>query len=667
MPRDIPVGNGNLLVAFDKSYLLREFYFPHVGQENHTGSEPFRMGVWSNGNFSWLPHGWKINLDYLDDSMATDVKLVNENEGLRIQSSDIVDFHENVFLRKMTVFNESSVKKDVRIFLCTDFHIYGNSIGDTAAYRPGVQGVLHYKDRRYFLINIFANKKFGIDLFATGVKEHGPFEGAWKDAEDGVLSGNAIAQGAVDSVVGIPLELQPGSSDVCYYWISAGRSWDEVCKLNGKVRKKTPERIFKRTVDYWRLWVNKEGINHRVLPEKLLRLYKRSLLVIRTQIDNCGSIMAANDSDVIKFNRDTYSYMWPRDGALTAYALDMAGYHEITRRFFNYCGKVIEREGYFLHKYNPSGSPASSWHPWVKENVPQLPIQEDETALVLWALWKHYELVKDIEFIKPLYRPLIKNAADMMMEYRDSGTGLPLPSYDLWEERQGILTFTSGAVYGGLMAAASFSQAFGEEALAGRYGEGAREIREAMNKHLYLEKENRFARMIKMKDGAAVEVDNTVDASLMGIFAFGAFSPDDETVKNTMEQVLDKLLLRTKSGGFARYNGDKYYRRSGGVPGNPWFVTTLWMAWYYICAARSEADLKKGLDIMDWVAEHALESGVLAEQIDPVTDAPLSVSPLTWSHATLVSVVHEYLKKFMDVKRCKACGHSIYRKDSPIE
>ncbi len=37
MPRDIPVGNGQLLVCFDHDYCLRDLYFPHVGQENHLG------------------------------------------------------------------------------------------------------------------------------------------------------------------------------------------------------------------------------------------------------------------------------------------------------------------------------------------------------------------------------------------------------------------------------------------------------------------------------------------------------------------------------------------------------------------------------------------------------------------------------------------------------
>ena len=49
MPRDIPVGNGNLLVAFDRNYLLRDLYFPCVGKENHTNGHPFRIGFWVDG------------------------------------------------------------------------------------------------------------------------------------------------------------------------------------------------------------------------------------------------------------------------------------------------------------------------------------------------------------------------------------------------------------------------------------------------------------------------------------------------------------------------------------------------------------------------------------------------------------------------------------------
>ena len=46
MPRDIPLGNGHLLVTFDGHYRIRDFYFPHIGQENHAGSRPFHFGVY---------------------------------------------------------------------------------------------------------------------------------------------------------------------------------------------------------------------------------------------------------------------------------------------------------------------------------------------------------------------------------------------------------------------------------------------------------------------------------------------------------------------------------------------------------------------------------------------------------------------------------------------
>jgi len=664
MPRDIPIGNGNILIAFDKEYRLREFYFPHVGEESHTKGEPFRFGVWVNGVLSWVPQGWKIKLDYLEDSLATNVELTHDALKLRIIANDLVDFHENMYLKKLTVENLSNEDKEIRLFLAQDFHILGNDIGDTAAYRPEVNGLLHYKGERHFLINVYANKKYGIDWFATGNKEQTKEQGTWKDAEDGLLSGNPIAQGSVDSVAGIPFRLQGKEKDSCYYWICAGKNWQEVRSLNDSIVEKHPEKLFKRTVDYWKLWLNKDSLNFDLLPADIARLYKRSLLICRTQIDNCGSIIAANDSDTAFFNRDTYSYMWTRDASLVAYALDLAGYSGITNNFFNLCAKIIEKDGYFLHKYTPSGSLASSWHPWQKDKKYQLPIQEDETALVIWALWQHYDTYRDIEFIKPLYKTLIKRAADFMMDYLDTQTGLPLPSYDLWEERQGILTFTASAVYGGLIAAAHFTEAFGEVEIAEEYLEGASLLRQAMDTHLYLEKEKRFARMVNFRKDGTKEIDATVDASLYGIFAFGAYSPDDEKVRSTMRQIYDTLWCKTSVGGLARYENDPYYRVSNEVPGNPWFVTTLWLAQYYIAVAKNKNDLGKALKIIGWVAEHALPSGVLAEQVNPQTNEPLSVSPLTWSHAAYIAAIQEYLNKLLEIEKCTACGLSKYSKYS---
>lgn len=62
-------------------------------------------------------------------------------------------------------------------------------------------------------------------------------------------------------------------------------------------------------------------------------------------------------------------------------------------------------------------------------------------------------------------------------------------------------------------------------------------------------------------------------------------------------------------------------------------------------------DLKPAAEVLTWCVKHGLASGVLAEQVHPETHAPLSVSPLTWSHATFVATVQEYLVKWRALSR----------------
>jgi GH15 family glucan-1,4-alpha-glucosidase len=106
--------------------------------------------------------------------------------------------------------------------------------------------------------------------------------------------------------------------------------------------------------------------------------------------------------------------------------------------------------------------------------------------------------------------------------------------------------------------------------------------------------------------------------------------------------------VRTAVGGVARYENDYYHQISqdiGNVAGNPWFICTLWLAEYLIDVADSPDDLDEPLELLRWCERHALPSGVMAEQIHPYTGAPLSVSPLTWSHSSFVKVTQEYLAK----------------------
>lgn len=666
MPRDIPVGNGSLLVTFDELYRIRDIYFPRVGKENHSEGHPFRFGLWVEGQFSWVSDsGWTRELNYLSETLVTEVRLVNDSLGVEIVSNDAVDSHENIFLRRIVLRNLKETRRAFRLFFHQDFYISESEVGDTAYFDPETLSLIHYKGQRYFLVS--TDSPVGVETFATGRKAFKGAEGTWRDAEDGQLSEGAITEGSVDSTIGRTLTVEAGETAEMFYWIAAGTSYKEVSKLNELVQGRSPRELIRRTNDYWRAWVNKNETDFGNLPAAVVRLYKRSLLIVRTQIDNGGAILAANDSDVTLRATDHYSYLWPRDGALVAYALDLAGYGNLPHAFFDLCGKIINPEGYFSQKYNPDGSVASGWHaswdPYTKRRL--MPIQEDETALVLWALWNHYDEFRDIEFARMLYRPLVKRAADFLAAFRDQETGLPQPSWNLWEDRRAVHTFTCATVVGGLRAAANFTTLFGETELTEKYRQAAREICEGMRKVLYRPELGRFARSIMPTEGG-FDIDETIDASLFGIFYFGAFAPDDELVRNTMSAVERRLWAKTEIGGLARYEGDGYMRVADDlekVPGNPWFICTLWLADYRIATARNLEELESAVEILEWVVKRALPSGVLAEQVDPLTGAPVSVSPLTWSHSTVVATVMAYLRKLEAMLSCDSCHRPLFRSD----
>lgn len=676
MPRDIPVGNGSLLVAFDADYTIRDLYYPRVGKENHALGNPSRFGVWTREGYSWInARDWKLSLGYQKETLVTNVRAFHENLGLQLASNDVVDFEKNIYMRKVTVRNLKDKERDVRLFFHQDLSVMENEIGDTVFYDAKLNCLIHYKGPRYFLVNCSAGDVWGVREYATGIKRHRGAEGTWRDAEDGILERNPIAQGSVDSTIGIPLKIPSLGESVVYYWITAGRNYGEVDALNDIILSEKPQKIIDRTASYWRHWVNKEEFNFGNLPTDVVDLFKRSLLILMTQIDSGGAIIAANDSDIRQYAKDTYSYMWPRDGALVSHALMKAGYTNACRNFFNFCANVITpynfcasvmvENGFLLHKYNPDGSFGSSWHPWVKGEEIHVPIQEDETALLLWVLWQYYNLYRKIDEIRPLYHSFIEKAADFLVSYRDEQTGLPLPSYDLWEERRGILSFTTATVYGGLMAAANLSDIFYHTEKATLYRQTATQIKKAIDQHLYSEKHKRFLRMIYPKEDGEYEIDATIDASLYGMFAFGVYDSNDIKIQNTMGAIEEVLWIKTKIGGIARYEYDQYQRvgNDDTIPGNPWIICTMWLAQYYASTAKSVEDLERVVNYLRWTVSRALPSGVLAEQINPYTGEPISVSPLTWSHATVVQTVMDYLEKLQELHTCDRCGRSIFRYD----
>jgi len=156
MPRDIPVGNGRLLVTFDHQYQVRDLYFPHVGQENHAGAGPCRFGVHADlpgrgkSQLFWTSDpGWQIRQRYLRDTLTTSVSLDHRDLRLAMYCNDVVDFHRPILVRKIKIKNLASHDRTVRVFHHQDFNMWGTKIGDTAYYDPDLRSIVHYRGKRY--------------------------------------------------------------------------------------------------------------------------------------------------------------------------------------------------------------------------------------------------------------------------------------------------------------------------------------------------------------------------------------------------------------------------------------------------------------------------------------------------------------------------------------
>lgn len=639
MPRVSVISNGRLAVAFDGQMNVRDLFYPRVGLENHLSGHKLKMGVWADGRFSWLGDGWQIKTGYMPETLVSRSIAGNAALQIRIKTNDAVHRTHDLFLRKIMVSNLAQQQRKLRIFFAHDFHIYGDVVGDTVMYEPAINAMIHYKRQRYLLVNGVTGKGEGISQFAAGHKELPGRDGTWRDAEDGALSGNPIAQGSVDSVLGFDLDLSAKSRGTIYYWIACGRNLSRVLDLDARAKSIGVEQLLLETENYWSAWVNKPEVDLNPLPREIARAYKSSLAIMSALEDRRGGIIASCDSDILQFNKDTYSYVWMRDGAIAAQAFDLAGFRESSIRFFLFCNQALTEGGFFHHKYSPDGSVGSSWLPSPGGGL--LAIEEDETALVLYALWRHFERYRDIEFIEGVYPNLVLKATDFLLDYLDSDTGLPRASFDLWEEKLGTFTWTAATVYAALIAAARFARVFYNRERHEILVRAAADLKAAMISQLYDPEKGRFLRAI-YPDGSR---DTIVDSSIAAVFLFGAFSARDRMVEETMASIRAQLWIGTDVGGLARYENDEYQRISPDLPGNPWFICTLWLARWLIARADGPGGLDEALKLLEWAVRHSQPSGVMAEQIHPFTGSSVSVSPLAWSHAEFVIAVCEYLQK----------------------
>jgi GH15 family glucan-1,4-alpha-glucosidase len=97
-------------------------------------------------------------------------------------------------------------------------------------------------------------------------------------------------------------------------------------------------------------------------------------------------------------------------------------------------------------------------------------------------------------------------------------------------------------------------------------------------------------------------------------------------------EAVEAALTSPVVGGIKRYEDDPY------IGGNPWILTTLWLAQYRIAVG----ELEKAEQLLQWAVDHRTAMELLPEQVDKQTGETAWVVPLTWSHAMYVSTLFQF-------------------------
>lgn len=640
MARPIVLSNGELHVGLNNYGVVHDFYYPYVGFENHVAGPTLRhkVGVWVDGVLSWTDDdSWTFSHYYPHTALIGHTLAKNENLGIMIEFDDVVDAEMSVFIRNIHVINNHNQAREIRLFMYQAFAIGDSrSNTDTSQYLPDSHAILHYRGRRAFVISGSFNNGEPFDQHSIGLFGIENHEGSFRDAEDGELGGNVVEHGRVDSILRFCLNIEARSSARVHYWVAAGMTNREALFVHKQVQEQGIDSRIHKTAEWWREWLQ-PGIDFaKRLPKEHQELFVDSLMIIKSQIDKRGAIIASTDSSMLNYSRDAYGYSWPRDGANTIWPLVRLGYYDEAYRFFEFNQRGLHPNGYLMHKYRADGALGSSWHPYVHSGgIVSPPIQEDETALVVFVFVQFYNLSKDSSLIKDFYHSMIKPMTNWMSEFVDEHSGLPKPSYDLWEQTFSTSTYTTAVTYGALLAASELAATVGDETSAVKWRTAADDIQTAAHKHLFNQQRQVFYRGINVKDGEVIYDDVLDTSSTYSSFMFGLFAADSHEIKASIETIRTKFNTSPEHPGLPRSENDDYRRTKQGIAGNWWYITTLWQAQYDIENGNTQDALK----ILDWIKSHSMPTGMMGEQIDPIDGQFISPAPLTWSHAEYISTL----------------------------
>lgn len=622
---DAIIGNKTMTASFSKKgELLRLF---NQAPDYKQFFEAFHTGVKINDSAMIYLHNDINNVFkqwYVDGTNVLVTEITNTYFNLKVTQIDFVLLKDNLLVRRYHFKNNNNI--DLNLHFLAYSKLFTNINNDACGFFKN-NALLQYTHD--YTVCTFSKEK--IDSCQINNAE--------SDIMNGQVGGKDYIGMSADSAIQYNLgTLKPDEERVfnlCIH-VNDNKEKNILNDLDTEIerfRKIDLKKELEDTKKYWRKYLkdhSKLQFEADDAGVSLKKIYDRSILMMPLIInENTGGISAGVESDEYKTKCGRYSYCWPRDAAFITAAFDEIGMEKEVDKFYKvFCKMTQNKNGGWEQRFYTDGRLAPCWG-----------YQIDETASVVFGLYKHFEKTKNIKFLKDCLK-MCESAVDFLDKYVVSvlnGDDDFPKSYDLWEEYEGVSLYSLAAIFGAYGAMLEMYKEVTNEFSNNRLKIEAiekrkkvlekrqREIKDFVLHHFYDEGKKSFVRNLD---------DGRIDISILGaVYPFKLFTSKEKRVLTTVERM--NMTLRTYTGGYIRYEGDTY---NGGY--NPWVIANLWMANFYL----ENGQRKQARECFEFVVKSASEHGFLGEQVNNETMKPSWIIGLTWSHAMFVSVATRLYK-----------------------
>lgn len=623
---DAIIGNKEILATYSKTGELLRFYYP--SKDNRQWIDSFETGVKVNDSAMIYTHQDINNIykqNYIEQTNILKTQILNTYFHLKITQIDCIPIHHNVLLKRYEFENQNTIDLEVNFLIHSKLHAGENNF------------VSGYADKNG-LIQYSHDCTLGI-LAKGKEKQSHQLNNVENNIHTGVIADKDYIGMSEESAVSYSLGvLKPGEKKIFELGIFAKENLEKEQVLNFDKEKKEIEKIdfskeIASTKSYWRKYLK----NHDSIPlkeedrvaDKIRRIYERSILLFPLlQNTKTGGIIAAPEIDEQRNKCGRYAYCWTRDAVFITKALDILGMEKEVEKFYKTFCKITQLEnGMWEQRYYTDGKLAPCWG-----------YQIDETASVVYGVYEHYQVTKDLRFLKDTLK-MCEKATKFLKKYiTDLFSENPKMqvTYDLWEMYEGITMYSLSSIFASFQSMIAIYNALYDtyeekyrvkQEIIRREKEELEEllkqIKKYIEEHFYDIQKNSFVRN---------EQDKKMDISILGsVEPFSVFKPKEKKIKNTVEKI--NLTLRTYTGGYKRFEEDNY------MGGNPWVISNLWMALYYL----KNGENTKARETVSYVLRTVNENDLLPEQMNNDTKQRWVIG-LGWSHAMFIIVLEKLNK-----------------------